>query len=227
MLLNATDKSCGILTGILIHIPCYLHFSHRISDFCLPEKSFQATLTYVNLPFLGNLYLKTSGIWVGAIFACEEEYSVTDIVNYGNGDNINQICLHWVFCFYILSAQGTSLPLALGWMLCQFSLACCFLTVTCSLPCGFSNVFTNLGFLPQPRDKLLMPGRNLTAFTHSLSLAQTWAHGPCLTHDSLILWVNNWSGSLFPATPEQGIVILIFSFETVPSDLPQGGEGQG
>ena len=33
MLLNATDKSCGILTGVLIHIPCYLHSSHRISDF--------------------------------------------------------------------------------------------------------------------------------------------------------------------------------------------------
>lgn len=100
-----------------------------------------------------------------------------------------------------------------GWMLHRLALACCFLTVTCSLPCGFSNVFMNLGFLPQPRDKLLVPGRNLAAFTHSLSLAQTWAHGHHLTHDSLILWVNNWSGSLFP-TPEQGTVIFIFSFET-------------
>ena len=60
--------------------PLLFTFFPQNLGFCSPEKSFQATLTYVNLLFLGNLYLKTSGIWVGVIFACEEEYSITDIV---------------------------------------------------------------------------------------------------------------------------------------------------
>ena len=51
------------------------------------------------------------------------------------------------------------------------ALVCLCLIVTPSLPCGFSNGFMSLGFLPKPRDKLLMPGRSLTVFTH-LFLAQ-------------------------------------------------------
>lgn len=55
--------------------PLLFTFFPQNLRFCSPEKSFQATLTYVNLPFL-----KTSDVWVGAIFACEEEYSIRDVI---------------------------------------------------------------------------------------------------------------------------------------------------
>lgn len=41
-----------------------------------PEKSFQSALTYVTLVFLGIINVVA---YVRAIFACEEEYSTTDI----------------------------------------------------------------------------------------------------------------------------------------------------
>ena len=83
----------------------------------------------------------------------------------------------------------------------------------------------SLSFLPQPGDELLMVGRILTVFSPTCSEPNTdLGTRSHLTHDYLILGMNNWNGSLFPATSQQGIVILIFSFDTIPLYWPQGGE---